>query len=286
LSFGTLPFPADAGIAVDLIQSGSSAKSAQEAAAGSVDIGTSSTFDIFRAIDAGANLKIFLDTQAVGTFQLFATKTISKFSDLKGKRVVTGGPKDITTLYWNAAAQHFGLDPKTDVELIYSGASSARFAALAAHAVDGAVLSPPLTFVAASQGFANLGLIASYLGDFPTNVWYANTKWASTHEKELVAFAAANDRGAKFLLDPANRRAAAAILAKASNISLDEALKTYDLCVTEAKAYLPDGDVKLSGLERVRSLLDEAGDLQKPLKPLSVYFDGRYIAKARAIAEK
>ena len=33
--------------------------------------------------------------------------------------------------------------------------------------------------------------------------------------------------------------------------------------------------------ESSRAMLDEAGDLQKPLKPISAYFDGHYIATAR-----
>jgi NitT/TauT family transport system substrate-binding protein len=274
-------FFTEAGIEVDVIQSGSSAKAAQQTASGSVHIGNSSTFDAFRAIDGGANLKIFLSSQAVATHMLFAGKSVKSIRDLKGKRVITGGPKDITNLWWEATARNFGLHPRNDVELIFAGATSARYAALIAGGVDAAVLAVPQTFDAQDQGYTNLGFVAPYLGDVPTNVWHVNMQWAKQHEPEVLAFVKANNRGAQFIVDRNNRDVAAQILAKATNTKIDVALRTYDLCV-EAKAFQPDGSISAGGLERVRALLDEAGDLQKPLKPIDAFFDGRYIAASKA----
>jgi NitT/TauT family transport system substrate-binding protein len=179
-----------------------------------------------------------------------------------------------------ATARHFGLDPKNDVDLIFAGSTSARYAALIAGGVEGAILAVPQTFDAQEQGYTNLGFVGAYLGEVPTNVWHVNEKWTKEHESEVLAFAVANNRGAQFILDPKNRTAASEILAKATNIKLDLALKTYDLCI-EARAFVPDGSISMSGLEQVRRLLDESGDLQKPLKPIETYFDGRYIAAAK-----
>jgi len=271
---------ADAGIEVDIIQTGSSARSAQQAAAGSVDIGNSSVFDAFRAIDGGATLKIVLSSQAVATHMLFASRLVKSIADLKGKRVVTGGAKDITNLWWEAAARHFGLDPHNDVDLIFSGATSARYAALVGGAVDAAVLAVPQTFDAEDKGYSNLGFVGPYLGDVPTNVWYVNTKWAANHEADVMAFVKGNNRAVQFMLDPKNKDEAVAILAKATGVSELIAARTYDLCV-RAKAFVLDGDISQEGLEKTRAMLDEVGDLQKPLKPISAYFDGHYIAASR-----
>jgi NitT/TauT family transport system substrate-binding protein len=270
----------DAGIDVDIIHTGSSARSAQQAAAGSVDIGNSSVFDAFRAIDNGANLKIVLSSQAVATHMLFASRFVKSIADLKGKRVMTGGAKDITNLWWEAAARHFGLDPRNDVDLIFSGATSARYAALIGGAVDAAVLAVPQTFDAEDKGYTNLGFVAPYLGDVPTNVWYVNGKWALSHEANIMAFVKANKHAVRFMLDPRNKDEAVAILSKATNVCDSIAARTYDLCV-RAKAFVADGDISQAGLEKTRAMLDEAGDLQKPLKPISAYFDGHYIATAR-----
>jgi ABC-type nitrate/sulfonate/bicarbonate transport system substrate-binding protein len=69
-------------------------------AAGSADIGSSSMVDTIRGIGAGAKVKIFLNSLAVGTHSLIAAKTIRTVGDLRGKRVMTGGPGDITNLWW------------------------------------------------------------------------------------------------------------------------------------------------------------------------------------------
>ena len=99
-----------------------------------------------RAIDKGANIKVFLNSLAVGTHSLIGQKGITSVKELKGKRVMTGGVGDITNLWWIAMAKANGLDPEKDVELLFSGATTARLAALVGrrgrrhHAVDAAEL--------------------------------------------------------------------------------------------------------------------------------------------------
>src|SRR5215469_6905321 len=53
-------FFADEGLDVDVIDSGSSARSVQQVAAGGAVIGSSSMVDTVRAIGAGATVKVFL----------------------------------------------------------------------------------------------------------------------------------------------------------------------------------------------------------------------------------
>src|SRR6516165_215365 len=129
------------GLEVDFVDSGASARSVQQVAAGSAAIGSSSMVDTVRGIAAGAGVKVFLNSLAAGTHSLIAARQIGSIAELKGKRVMTGGPGDITNLWWQAAARHFGLDPTRDVELLFSGATTARLAALYAGAIEASVLS-------------------------------------------------------------------------------------------------------------------------------------------------
>src|ERR1700736_2842305 len=92
-------FFADEGLDFDLINSGSSSRSLQQVAAGSAPIGSSSMVDSIRAIGGGANVKVFLNSLAVGTHSLVAAKNIKSVADLKGKRVMTGGAGDMTNLW-------------------------------------------------------------------------------------------------------------------------------------------------------------------------------------------
>src|SRR5262249_57684040 len=58
-------FFAAEGVKVDFISAGASARSLQQVAAGSAEIGSSSMVDTIRGIGGGANVKIFLNTLAV-----------------------------------------------------------------------------------------------------------------------------------------------------------------------------------------------------------------------------
>ena len=140
---------------LDVVTSGASARSLQQVAAGVANIGSSSMVDTVRAIDAGAEVKIFTNSLAVGTHSLIAAKNIKTIEALKGKRVMTGGQNDITNLWWKAAARHHGLDPDKDVELLFSGSTGNRMSALFAGGIDATVLSTPQSFKAIEAGWTD-----------------------------------------------------------------------------------------------------------------------------------
>jgi NitT/TauT family transport system substrate-binding protein len=262
------------GLDFDFINSGSSTRSAQQVAAGSAPIGSSSMVDTMRAIDKGANIKIFLNSLAVGTHSLVGQKGIKSVKELKGKRVMTGGVGDITNLWWMAMAKANGMDGQKDVELLFSGATTARLAALYAGAVDATMLSTPQSFKAIQDGYADLGPVAPYLGEFPMMIWHVNEDWANTHEKELLAFIRAHNKAVVYMSDPAHKQEVSQMLADASHSKLDDALKTWDMCM-KVKAFVPDGTVSDGATERVRDTLLATGDI-KTAGPPSAYVDQRF----------
>lgn len=273
-------FFADEGLDLDLISTGASARSLQQVAAGSAAIGSSSMVDSIRAIGSGADVKIFLNSLAVGTHSLLAAKTIKSVADLKGKRVMTGGPGDVTNLWWYALARHFNLDPSRDVDLLFSGSTAARTAALYGGAIDATVISPPQSFKAIDDGFTDLGPVAPYLGEFPMMIWHVNARWARANAGTIEAFVRAHNRAVRYLSNPANRREVAEILAKASGSGLEDALKTWDLCM-RIDAFVPDGSIADSAIMRVRDTLVASGDLKGTAQPPPAYYDRRYVDALR-----
>jgi len=269
----------DEGLDFDLISSGASTRSLQQVAAGSAPIGSSSMVDTLRAIGGGAKVKVFLNSLAVGTHSLIGAKAIKSVADLKGKRVMTGGPGDITNLWWIAMARHYGLDPQKDVELLYSGATSARLGALMSGGIDATMLSTPQSFKAIEDGFTDLGPVAPYLGEFPMMIWHVNANWARANEKTLAAFVRAHNKAVSYMSDPAHRLEVSEILAKASGASVADALKTWDLCMA-INAFVPDGSITDGAILRVRDTLLQSGDLKAPGMPPSAYFDRGFVDAA------
>jgi ABC-type nitrate/sulfonate/bicarbonate transport system substrate-binding protein len=272
------------GLDIDFIDSGASARSVQQVAAGSAAIGSSSMVDTVRAIAAGAGVKVFINSLAVGTHSLIASKEIKSIGALKGRRVMTGGAGDITNLWWQAVARHFGLDPARDVELLFSGATSARLAALYAGAIEASVLSTPQSFKAIDDGFSDLGPVAPYLGEFPMMIWHVNERWARSNENLVLAFIRAHNQAVRYLIDPAHREEVAQMLAKASRASLDDALRTWDVCV-QVHAFVPDGSIADAAVARVRDTLITSGDLKAPPLPARAYYDDRYVKAVAAGTE-
>jgi NitT/TauT family transport system substrate-binding protein len=268
----------DEGLDFDFINSGASTRSVQQVGAVSAPIGSSSMVDTLRAIDKGAKVKVFLNSLAVGTHSLIGAKGIKSVKDLKGKRVMTGGVGDITNLWWIAMAKANGLDPQKDVELLFSGATSARLAALVAGAVDATMLSTPQSFQAVQNGYADLGPVAPFLGEFPMMIWHVNEAWAQGHEKELLAFIRAHNKAVRYMSDPAHKQEVSQILADASKSSLDDALKTWDVCM-QVKAFVADGGISDAATERVRDTLLESGDI-KTSSPPGAYVDLRFAKSA------
>ncbi len=270
----------DEGLDFDFINSGSSTRSAQQVAAGSAPIGSSSMVDTMRAIDKGAKIKVFLNSLAVGTHSLIGAKGMKSVTELKGKRVMTGGAGDITNLWWIAMAKANGLDPEKDVELLFSGATTARLAALVAGAVDATMLSTPQSFQAVQNGYADLGPVAPFLGEFPMMIWHVNDDWAKAHEKELLAFIRAHNKAVRYMSDPAHRQEVSQLLADASKSTLDDALKTWDVCM-QVKAFVADGEVSDRATERVRDTLLASGDIKQSAPP-ATYVDLRF---AKSVAK-
>lgn len=262
---------------LDVVSSGASFRSLQQVAAGSAAIGSSSMVDSIRAIGAGATLKIFLNSLAVGTHSLIAAKNIKTVKDLKGKRVMTGGQSDITNIWWQAVAKHFGLDPDKDVELLFSGSTTARMSALLSGAIDATVLSTPQSFQAIEQGWTDLGPVAPYLGEFPMMIWHVNDRWAQANEKALLAFTRAHNRAVSYMSDPAHKVEVSEMLAKASSSSVADALKTCDVCM-QIKAFVSDGSITDATVLRVRDTLLRSGDLKPPAMAPNTYYDNRYVS--------
>jgi ABC-type nitrate/sulfonate/bicarbonate transport system substrate-binding protein len=269
-------FFAEEGIDFDLITSGASTRSLQQVAAGSAPIGSSSMVDTVRAISGGAKVKVFLNSLAVGTHSLIAGKNIKSVKDLKGKRVMTGGPNDITNLWWAAMARHHGLDPNKDVELMYSGATSARFAALVAGGIDATPIAPPQSFKAVEDGFTDLGPVAPYLGEFPMMIWHVNENWARSNEKQITGFIRAHNKAVRYLSDPANKSEVSLMLAQASSSNLEDSLKAWDISM-QLKAFVPDGSISDAAVERVRDTLLASGDLKASGSP-ATYVDRRFLS--------
>jgi NMT1/THI5 like len=159
-------FAAEA-LQVKLLYVASSAQLVQQLAAGSLNVGGSTALvDTIRASHQGAPIALLRLEGQKAPFALVGKPTIKRIQDLRGKTVMIGGPKDITRFYLDRMLAPNGLKD-ADYELVYAGATPARYAALKSGAVDAVILFPPFNLLALAEGFSDLGGVVDYAPNLP-----------------------------------------------------------------------------------------------------------------------
>lgn len=269
------------GIAANFIVVGSAAGGAQQLAAGSLGIAETSSTQIIEAVQGGAPIRYALNQVTTPPYSLMAKPDVKSLAGLRGKMIIIGGVTDITHVFLDAMLKGTGLKP-TDYTLTYAGATNARYAALKSGSVDAAILFPPFNFLAASEGYTNLGDVQKYLPSFPFDGFAVNVTWAQQHADQVVAFTKGYLEALRWLYDPANKARAVQILAAATNANPDNASKSYDEFFTQLKAFSRDGRSNSADFAKVISALVTLKVLEPPLPSPAKFYDNTYVNRANA----
>ncbi|MGH6671937.1 MAG: ABC transporter substrate-binding protein [Xanthobacteraceae bacterium] len=273
------------GLEVETIPARSSSKAVQELAAGSVQIASSGMPDHLRGIAEGAPMKMFMSQIGTPPYTVYGNPSIKSVKQLKGKKVIIGGPQDVTRYYIERLFKKEGLTPGS-YDYIYAGATSDRFAALVAGGADAAILLPPYSFKARQLGYTDLGNVQTVLSDFPFTIYSYNSDWAKTHHTELVDFAVAMLKGKAWLYDPAHRQEAAQILSKYTKTSMPDSLENYDFYIKDLKAISRNGVISEASYDKMMNVLVGWGEMKSPIPAFSSYYDASVLADANKLLKK
>jgi NitT/TauT family transport system substrate-binding protein len=221
-------FFAERGIEIDLIYGPSVATLLQQLTGGSLDIAASAGLvDPVHAVEHGAAVSIVRIEGQVAPYALLAEAKVKTIAELKGKTVSIDEPTGITLTYLQRMLEPSGL--KTgDYDLIYQGATSARFAALQSGAAQAAMLNPPASFTAMGLGFTNLGYVRDYAADLPFAGTVVQNGWAEAHKELVRGFVAAFTKSVLWFYDPANRATAMTDLIRHTKQQPEMVATTYD----------------------------------------------------------
>lgn len=253
-------FFAEKGIKLDMVAAPSSAAVQQWLASGSVMIGTGGLADPIRAIDKGAQVSLLRIETQVAPYGLMAKPGINTMAALRGKTIFLGGAKDITRIYFERMTSTQGLK-RGDYDLLYAGATAARFAALQSGAVDAAMLAPPFNFRAENAKFNNLGYSADYVKDIPFTGFAVNRDWGHKNKPLLENFLAAMTRSVDWFLTDSNREEAIDIMTKASSSDRRDVAQTYDL-FRKIKIFDRKGTIEGSSIGNLVKALKDLGDVE------------------------
>jgi ABC-type nitrate/sulfonate/bicarbonate transport system substrate-binding protein len=255
----------DNNLQIDMFSAQSTAAVIQQVIAGSGQIGGGGLTDPLFAMDQGAKVALLRIQMGVPPYSLWAKPSIKTFKDLRGKTIIVGGAKDITRIYFERMVTPNGLS-KNDYDLIYSGTTSARYAALASGGADAAILLPPFSFRAEGQGYSLIGRLSDYVKDIPFTGLVVGKDWAIAHKPLLVAFLRAYQRASDWFYAPANKAEAVNIFVTQSNQSKADVEQTYDY-LSSINAFARDGTVTPSSLATIVKVMSAQGDLTGSADP-------------------
>jgi NitT/TauT family transport system substrate-binding protein len=255
-------FFAAEGLAIDLVYAQSNTAVVQQLAAGSVNVSVATGLvDPIRASDKGAPVAIARIEVQAPPYALLASPAIKSIADLKGKTISVGGAKDITRIFLERMLSPYGVRPG-EFDMVFAGATSARFSALQSGAVDAALLTSPFSFHAQSAGFTNLGMTTQYVSDLPFSGTIVNRNWAAANPSKAEKFVAAYTRSIAWFRDPQNRAEAVRIMVAVSGLKSQDVEKSYDfLC--DGNFFEPTGTVSRSKLLNLVKALRDLGDIER-----------------------
>jgi ABC-type nitrate/sulfonate/bicarbonate transport system substrate-binding protein len=265
------------GLTLDMVSVGSGG--AQQLATGGIDLSHSGFPEFIRAANQGARVKIVINDISVPPYTVYARPAIRTIAELRGKTISIGGIKDVTLIYIKPLLASAGLSA-SDVDFVYAKSAGDRFSALAAGAVDAAILNPPSSLFAAQSGFTDLGEIRTYLNDFPFTMWAVNTDWAAKNKPGLVDFARLYLEAVRWLYDVSNKDKAVDILLKHARQSRKDAADSYDYYFGKLYGFSRDGLLSDSAYQKMTEGLIELGDLSPPVPPQSKFFDASFVKEA------
>ncbi len=265
-------FFAAEGLKPDTVFAQSNAAVIQQLATGAINFSTNSGMvDPIRAIEKGVPLAIIRIEVQIPPYSLLSKPAIKSIKELRGKLISVGGAKDITRIYVERMLEPHGVKPG-EFDMTFAGATSARFAALQAGAVDAAILTPPFNFHAQTAGFTRLGDTIEYT-DMPFAGIGVNATWAKAHRDATEKVTRTFTGCIGWLYDPANRADAIQILMRVSKLKQEEVERTYDFLIG-GKYFEPTGKVSRAKVNKLVDALKSLGDVPEGFLVGRLFLDG------------
>ncbi|MFI5268983.1 MAG: ABC transporter substrate-binding protein [Chloroflexota bacterium] len=238
---------------------GTPATAAQALVGGSLDVASASADAYITAIEQGAD--IVLVGQKIGnpSFSVIGQPDIKTWDQLKGGTIAVSGATDGAANVFRLMARQHGLEAQKDYSFVPVGTTPARYAALKAKQVKGAIMTEALTIQAVSDGFSLIE--RSNLPHYTFIVAAVGRPWAQSHRDQLTRYLKAQSQAADWLYNPANKQAAAALLASTVKLSNDVATKTYEDYIEKGQGQIVTKGAKidLEGLKNMGDVLQSLG---------------------------
>jgi ABC-type nitrate/sulfonate/bicarbonate transport system substrate-binding protein len=273
-------FFADAGLNVDFQTTPSSVFQFEQFGTGAIDIAFTAFDNVvaYREGQGAAKLPSLPDFRAVmGCTQielsLVVAPDITAVEDLRGRSLALDAVSTGFAFVLYEMLALSGLAPG-DYEVVPVGATPERWRSVREGAHAGTITIEPFTSIARAAGFPTLLKSSDFFPAYQGGVIAARHDWTTENGEALTRFLSVYLRGLAWVLDPANREAAAAILAERMPEIQPKALNAVMLSLlSERSGLTPNGAILRDGARTVLDLRSKYGARKAVLTDVDRYLD-------------
>jgi len=270
-------FYAKRGLAVDLKFTPNSDELRNGLAEGRYQIAHSAVDNAF-ALKDKANVDIAVVFGGDDSFnRLIVQPEIGSLADIRGKTVAVDALNTAYAFQLYEMLRQKGLN-KGDYEVKSVGGTGQRLEAMTKDKTYAAgIMNPPFSTRAEKAGLKVMGTAADAIGAYQGSAAFVLRSWGAANTDALVKYTQAYIEGMRWMLNPANKAEAVALLVERLKLPQEVAAQAFDATV---KGFQKDGALDMDGVRNVLKLRAqfEGGTPADPAK----YIDLSYYEKAKA----
>ena len=206
--------------------------------------------------------------------EFFVQPDVRSIADLKGRTVIVDAPNTAYALQAKKILRMNGLKD-TDYTVKTVGGTLFRYRAMRedkSHAAS--MLNPPFSIDAPGAGLKSLGRAVDLIGPYQATGAWVLRKWATANSETLERYIAAFIESTRWAVAPANKDAAAKMLAERFKLQPEVAARTWDLLADPKFGLARDGRFDAAGFRNVLALRAEIeGDWGGTPPPIDKFVD-------------
>jgi ABC-type nitrate/sulfonate/bicarbonate transport system substrate-binding protein len=217
-----------------------------------------------------------------GFMSLMASSGTRRIADLEGKTMAV----DALTTGFSFVLQELlarGGVADDKVSYLTAGSSGARLKALQEGRAQATLLNMPFDLAASDHGFVTLATVAETLGPYQATVAAVRESWAKAHPALVVSFVRAYREAVRWLVAPAHKEGAIAILhQELPDLDAAQLARVYALMTDPRQGISRTLAIDPRGAAMVLTLRARyAAPAARPAHPWRGYVDLSYLAAAR-----
>lgn len=258
----------------------SAARQIQALIAASVELSAQAPDPLIRAVERGADLVMLSGMANSAAYDLVAAGKYRSIEELRGTTLGVSGINSSSTLLLQKMLAANGLVYPRDYALVEVGGTNDRVVAIRSGAISAGVLNPPISYIAADQGFKILGEMKNYIPAVQFTALSAKRQWAYQNQRLAEDYLVALLKANRFMYE--NRNGTLAVIRDFFKVQPEYAERVYDYWIKNKVTPL-DGSMTLPGTEMVLEILEKLGDFKgKPRPKAEKYIDPDLLARASA----